>query len=83
MDVMGATQKVIDAGYTDETSLTEEERYELNEYLRDMKETVIRANILTRMSFQKLDKHKRDYYHKIGEYNMVPPVFGPAPCLLA
>ena len=59
MDVMGATQKVIDAGYTDETSLTEEERYELNEYLRDMKETVTRANILTRMSFQKLDKHKR------------------------
>ncbi len=55
----GATQKVIDAGYTDETSLTEEERYELNEYLRDMKETVTRANILTRMSFQKLDKHKR------------------------
>jgi Ca2+-binding EF-hand superfamily protein len=59
LDVLAQTNKVIEEGWTSEVSLTPQERDRLNDYMRDMSENVVRCNILTRMSFRKLDKHKR------------------------
>ena len=59
LDVMSQTKRVIEEGYTTGVSLTKAEEDELKGFLRDMRETVIRANILTRTSFRRLDRFKR------------------------